>query len=161
MDNETNTVVEETTDNTTDYINAIKDLKANTVAKDQYNKLKEENKQLLTALANGDYSMAPQPEPEIDVKKIRSELFDSENEYTNLNYVKKVLELREGIIEQGGKDPFLPYGKDIIVSDEDIATANRVAKVLQDCIDYADGNSDIFTSELQRVMVDTVPTRRR
>ena len=36
------------------YIDAIRDLKANTVSKDRYNKLMEENKNLLNSLVNGE-----------------------------------------------------------------------------------------------------------
>ena len=71
------------------------------------------------------------------------------------------MKLREALLEKGEKDPFLPYGKNIIPTDEDIATADRVARVLQECVDYADGDSDIFTNELQRITVDTAPQRKQ
>ena len=40
-------------DNTSDYIAQIKNLKENSVSKDDYNKLKADNKKLIDALANG------------------------------------------------------------------------------------------------------------
>ena len=40
-------------DNTSDYISQIKNLKENSVSKDDYNKLKADNKKLIDALANG------------------------------------------------------------------------------------------------------------
>ena len=40
-------------DNTQDYINAIKDLKQNSVNRSEYEKLRAENKKLIDAVVNG------------------------------------------------------------------------------------------------------------
>ena len=148
---------ENVTDNV-DYIEAIKEMKQNTVDKATYNKLKEENEQLLNSLVNGETIDVPKKE-EVDIDALRKDLFN--NDQTNLQYIEKALKLREALLEKGEKDPFLPYGKNIIPTDEDIATADRVARVLQECVDYADGDSDIFTNELQRITVDTAPQRKQ
>ena len=55
---------------------------------------------------------------------------------------------------EGNPDPFLPVGKQILPTDEDVAAANRVADVLKECVDYAEGDSAVFTNELQRRLVD-------
>ena len=39
-------------------------------------------------------------------------------------------------------------------TDDDIKTAEKVANVLQECVDYAEGDSAVFTNELQRRLVD-------
>ena len=145
-------------DSTVDYISAINEMRQNTVERSAYEKLKDENKRLLQSLVNGE-TIQQTVEP-VDVKKLRAELYGSENDYSNLDYWTKTLQLRNAIIEQGGIDPFLPYGKNIAPTDEDIATANRVAEVVADCIEYAEGDSSVFTNELQRRMVDTAPKRR-
>ena len=80
---------------------------------------------------------------------------------TNLDYITKAMKLRKALMDKGEKDPFLPSGKNIIPTDEDIKTAERVAEAYQHCIDVADGDPDVFTQELQRITVDAVPTRRR
>ena len=90
---------------------------------------------------------------------MRAELFGSENEFSNLDYWTKALQLRSAVIEGGGVDPFLPYGKNIAPTNEDIETANRVAKVVAECIEYAEGDSAVFTNELQRRTVEA-PKRR-
>jgi Ser-tRNA(Ala) deacylase AlaX len=117
-----------------------------------------ENKQLLNSLVKGE-TVDTQREVNIDIKALRNDLFNGEN--TNLDYISKSLQLRNELIKRGEKDPFLPHGAQIIPTEEDIATANRVASALQSCVDYADGDSNIFTTELQRIMVDSVPLRRR
>ena len=78
-----------------------------------------------------------------------------------MEFVKNTLALRQAIIDSGKPDPFLPMGNKIIPSDEDIATATRVANVLQECVDYADGDSAAFTNELQRRTVDIPMPRRK
>lgn len=149
---------EENVSDNVDYIEALKSMKQNTVDRSQYDKLKEENKRLLQSLVNGE-TIQQTVEP-VDVKKLRAELYGSENDYNNLDYWTKTLQLRQAIIEQGGVDPFLPYGKNIAPTDEDIATANRVAETVAECIEYAEGDSSVFTNELQRKMIDTAPKRR-
>lgn len=151
--------VEQDTNNI-DYISAIKEMKANSVEKAAYDKLKEENKQLLDALINGgQVTQELQKEP-VDINSLRKKLFSGEAELSNLDYMKTALELREALLDQGSPDPFLPYGQNIAPTDEDIRTADRVAEAIRSCIDYADGDSEIFTNELQRIMVDTSPVKR-
>lgn len=145
---------------TNNYIEALKEMKANSVNKAAYDKLKEENKQLLDALINGgQVTQELQKEP-VNIDSIRKKLFSGEAELSNLDYMKTALELREALLDQGSPDPFLPYGQNIAPTDEDIRTADRVAEAIKSCIDYADGDSEIFTNELQRIMVDTSPIKR-
>lgn len=142
-----------------DYIEAIKEIKQNSVDREAYNKLREENKRLLNSLVNGESIDVKKEEP-VNIDELRDKLFNKES--TNLEYISNALKLREELIKQGKPDPFLPAGKNIIPTEEDIKTADRVAKVLQECVDYADGDSNVFTNELQRVTVDSVlPKTRR
>lgn len=155
----TNTNIEEL-DNSTDYIAAINELKANTVSRDLYNKLKDENKNLLNTLISGGQLEAP-IEEKIDVAVLRKELYGGDQTLSNLDYWTKTMKLREAIIQEGKPDPFVPQGKNIVATDEDVATAQRVAQGIQHCIDVAEGDNLVFTNELQRIMVDTAPMRRR
>ena len=163
MVDETNNSVsqqENVEQDTNNYIEALKEMKANSVNKAAYDKLKEENKQLLDALINGgQVTQELQKEP-VDIDSLRKRLFSVETELSNLDYMKTALELREALLDQGSPDPFLPYGQNIAPTDEDIRTADRVAEAIKSCIDYADGDSEIFTNELQRIMVDTSPVKR-
>lgn len=153
LNNETTNVVDNT-----DYITAIKELKENSVERSKYEALRADNKRLLEAVINGS-PVENTVKPQVDIQALRNELFNNENQ-TNLQYVENALKLRTALIESGEQDPFLPYGSKIVPTDEDIATANRVAAVLQECVDYADGDSAIFTNEVQRRTVDTAPRRK-
>lgn len=135
------------------YIDAIKDLKQNTVNKEDYNRLAADNKRLLEAIVNGQTVNQEQVKPKADLESIRARLFKNEN-ISNLEYVSTALELRQALLDQGQPDCFLPTGKKVLPTDQDVECANRVAKVLQECVDFADGDSMLFTNELQRRTVD-------
>lgn len=140
------------------YIEAIKEIKENSVPKEAYIKLKEENKQLLQSLVNGETRESESPVEKVDVDELRNDIFNKD--LNNLDYITKTLKLREELINRGEKDPFLPYGKNILPTDDDVEKAEKVASVLQECVDIADGDSDIFTNELQRRLVDPILPRK-
>ena len=132
---------QEEVNDSVDYIEAIKEIKQNSVDREAYNKLREENKRLLNSLVNGESVDVKKEEP-VNIDELRDKLFNKES--TNLEYISNALKLREELMKQGKPDPFLPEGKNIIPTEEDIKTADRVAKVLQECVDYADGDSNVF-----------------
>ena len=97
----------------------------------------------------------------MNINNLRKKLFGKGNNLNNLEYCDTALQLRDALIENGDKDPFLPFGHNVIATESDIETANRVANVMRECIDYAEGDSDIFTNELQRRTVDiSIPKKK-
>ena len=154
MDENLNSVTSEVEDMTPDYLATIKELKQNSVDRQKYDQLKAENKKLLESIVNGQELDLPKAEDKRSVEEIRSEMFKEDNGLTNLQYIKDALELRSALMSEGKPDPFLPVGNQIAPTDFDIATADRVATILQECVDYADGDSSVFTNELLRRTVD-------
>lgn len=147
-------------DTNTDYIAAINELKQNSVDRSKYEQLRADNKRLLDSLVNGQTIEQPVQKQPVDIQELRHKVFNRE-EQSNLQYCENVLALRNALIENGEQDPFLPCGSKTLPTDEDRATAQRVADVMQDCIDYAEGDSNVFTNELMRRTVDTGPIKRR
>ena len=137
-------------DNSANYIEAIKEMKANTVSKEAYVKLQQENKQLLNSLVNGQSIEVEKEEP-VDIDGLRQKLFSAKkHDMTNLEYVSNTLKLREALMKRGEMDPFVASGKKIHPTDDDFKQADKVATVLQECVDYADGDAMVFTDELKR-----------
>lgn len=140
-------------DNTQDYLAAIKELKEKSVDRSEYDKLRAENKKLIDAVVNG---QPGQEEPVFtkhskeQIDDLRNELFNSPRELNNLEYITKAMELREALMENGEPDPFLPVGKQISPTRDDLEGAEKVAQVYKECIDYAEGDSEVFTNELMR-----------
>ena len=159
-ENENVTVVE---DNTNDYIDQIKKLKENSVSKDDYNKLKADNKKLIDALASGTQMDVVESKMSVteNINELRKKLFGKGNNLSNLEYCDTAVKLRDALIENGEKDPFLPFGHNVVATYSDHETANRVANIMRECIEYADGDSDIFTNELQRRTVDVVIPKKK
>ena len=140
-------------DNTQDYLAAIKELKQNSVDRSEYEELRAENKKLIDAVVNG---QSGQEEPVFtkhskeQIDDLRNELFNSPKELNNLEYITKAMELREALMENGEPDPFLPVGKQISPTRDDLEGAEKVAQVYKECIEYAEGDSEVFTNELMR-----------
>lgn len=143
----------------TDYLAAINQLKKETVSRTDYDQLKAENKKLLDAVVNGQTVPQEQAPVPIDLEKLREAAF--KDGQSNLDYVTNALALRSGLIESGERDPFLPCGEKTLPTSEDIATAERVAQTLKECVEYAQGDSVVFTNELMRRTVDTGPRFKR
>lgn len=145
---------------TAKYVEAINTIKKNSVSRQDYDKLKEENRTLLESIINQSPPQANKTEETetVDLDKLRKEMFSTDSELSNLEYVEGALKLRKTLMDKGEPDPFLPWGEKIIPSAEDEEAAERVAKIFQECVDYAQGNSEIFTNELMRRTVDAAPT---
>lgn len=138
-------------DMTPDYLAAINELKQNSVDRSKYDALKAENKKLLDSIVNGT-EIAQPVEDKKSIEELRTNYLKEDQ--NNLEYITNVLALREALMAEGKPDPFLPIGEQILPTDDDVTKANDVAAVLKECVDYAEGDSDVFTNELQRRLVD-------
>lgn len=161
MENLENQVVEEMPDTNEAYVAAIKELQNNTVSKEAYLKLQADNKRLLDALVSDEKVEVPK-DTKISVEECRKKLFNKDANLSNLDYIDTALKLRTGLIERGERDPFLPVGNHVNETSEMYDKAQRVADLLQECVDYADGDSGVFTARYQSLVKDTqIPRRGR
>lgn len=156
---------EKQSNDSVDYIKAINEMKQNSVSREQYEKLKNENKELLDTLINGGQVEMIDPSTKPSIDDLRKQLFSKDSAdkgMTNLEFVSRSLELRDAIIESGGTDPFLPVGKGIELTRDDYEAAEFTAEQFRECIDIAQGNSEVFTAELMRRTVDnSLPTAKK
>lgn len=150
---------QENVNDSIDYIEAIKEMKQNSVTRESYDKLRSENKQLLDALVNGKEIELGKKEEPVDINQLRKELFNKDKQPSNLEYISNALKLRDALIERGERDPFLPCGDRVRLTAEHYDKAEEVATVLRECVEFADGDSGIFTAELQRRTKDSLPFR--
>lgn len=153
---------QENVNDSIDYIEAIREMKQNSVDRSTYDKLKSENQRLLDALVQGKEIEQEFKKEPVDINKLRKELFDSRDKnISNLDYVSNALKLRDALLEKGERDPFVPYGDKVTLTAEHFDKANMVAEVLRECVEFADGDSGIFTAELQRRTKETMPRYKR
>ena len=145
---------EEVVVDNTDYIDAIKELKQNSVEKAKYDALRLENKKLLDSLVNGQVVEKEEEKPVADLQELRRKVFNNEGQ-TNLEYVTNVLNLRNELLAQGYEDPFIPQGSKVNPTQADYEKANRVAQVFQEMVDESEGDPNVFLNEYQRRVKDT------
>ena len=140
---------------------ALKEARENSVSKEEYERLQQENKRLVSEIINGEGNVGNgQPAPEkVDIKALREELYGPKGaDLSNLDFWKKTLQLRNAVIEQEGYDPFLPHGAKIKPNEQDVERAEAVAKTVEKCIEDANGNSEVFTALLQAETANDSPS---
>lgn len=141
---------QETGDDNNQYIEALNSMKQNSVSKAEYDKLKAENKKLLDSIVNGTEVALPANE-KADINDLRKKLANSsEDGLSSLEYADTMLKLRERLLEEGEEDPFVARGSQYSPTQLDYDRAHRVAAILQDCVDKADGDDQTFLAELNK-----------
>lgn len=92
------------------------------------------------------------------VKDIRDDLIKGmEKGITNLDYCTLALELDDAVREDAAKrnhrdSVFLPKGRQVQITVDEYATADKMHDVLKECIDNAKGDPDRFNAELNAHM---------
>lgn len=149
---------ENTIDETLDYqeyIDQINELKRNSVSRTEYDKIKEENRTLLSNLVNGTASVVAEEAPiqRESLDDLRNRVFN--NPKNDLEYVAGLLEIRDRVMEDGGKDPFVNDNGRYSATEEDYRIAEHTADGLRHCVEIANGNNDVFLQEITRITRDT------
>lgn len=131
-----------------DILKKYKELKDNSVSKEEYEKVVKEKKDIISQVLNGQNPNEEQDDRSID--DIKKDLFKENSNLSNREYVENALALRKKILAEGGRDPFLPYGEKISPDDNDYMVVDRVVKSLEECLEIADGDDDVFNVEFTR-----------
>lgn len=127
--------------------------KANQELQDRLKKQEIDNNTLMKRVLQGQEVEVDVIEP-VDLKQLRKELFSDpdSNQLNDIEYVKKALQLREAVIAEGGKDPFMGFGQKYESSDNEEFKAQRVADALKQCVENARGDNGLFIAELNRIL---------
>ena len=150
---------QENVDDSVDYISALNEMKQNSVSRSEYEKLKADNKRLLDSIVNGT-SDNVEVLPKKSIEELRKNIM--KEGVSNLDYWKNALELRERLIEEGQPDPMIPTGVRVAANQMDYDGVEKLVSGIQHCIDYANGDSQLFTNELQRITRDVnIPRQKR
>lgn len=158
--NEQEILVNEQTEQVNDnqyYIDAIKEIQANSVSKERYNKLLDENKYLVDSLVKGE-SLAPAnsaPQEVRTLKDIMNDQKDCAAKGNQCGYIEYALEFRDKLLEETGEDCFVSRGANVTPTEESYRNAQKVADIYKECLDYANGDDKALINELQRRMVES------
>lgn len=143
------------------YIEIIKRMRETMVSREEHDRVLADNRSLVEALVEGrQIDLGEDVSEPVDVSALRKDLFSEESDLSNLDYAERMLALRSALMENGEPDPFLPIGQ-VEITQHEIDTAQKVADALQSCVDYAQGDSSIFTSELMRITREDAMLRAR
>ena len=135
------------------YLEVIQKMKENMVPKSDYDEAIKENRKLAEQLITSP-NLQEQPKEKVDIKKLQDQ-FSASTQMTNLEFVSSALKLRKALIEDGKPDPFLPAGRRISPTEDDIRKANKVAEAFEYCVNAAQGDPAIFNMELMRITRDS------
>lgn len=137
----------ETADNN-QYIDAIKEMKATTVARDKYEQLQAENSKLLKSLINGESIEMPGVGKQ---GKTREELDSSlTKNQTLMDSIQCMVDLHDKIVEEDGIDPFNAQGQFAATTPESEARNSAVLEGLKSMLEEADGDPVYFASLYER-----------
>lgn len=144
------------------YLDTINDLKKNTVSKDDYRKLKEENATLLSSIMEGRTMSAAEEVKKPTAQELRNKLYGKGCEdLTDLEYMTLTCDLRDVLLEEQGIDYMAPTGSQYQADVNDIAAANKSYNGFRHCIEVADGDNDIFLQELSRITGESALDKMR
>lgn len=80
---------------------------------------------------------------------------------TNLEYCTLAIELDDAVREDTGDSAFLPKGRDVTVTADEMNTADKMNAILKECIAEADGDPVRFNMALKAHMPQEKPKARR
>ena len=137
------------------YAEVIKNLKANTVSREESERVMNENKTLANALATSPAKSTDDAEVELPTDEyidgLRKKLFKINSGISNREYIQTALDLRDAVMARGERDPFLPVNKEYIDNPSDMAAVNHLANGLREIVEYSGNDDALFNSELKRV----------
>lgn len=133
---------------------ALKEQRENSVSKEEFAKLKEENTELMKAIIDGSPvgSKGDTTEKPADLRALAKDL--CEGGIGNLEYAKRSLKFRDEYIKKYEKDPFAPNNDKM--TQDDVEQAEKVATAMKECIEQADGSETMFNALLtERIKNDS------
>lgn len=154
-----------------DDIKIVTDMKKRLTALEQENaQLKADKSTLLNNFIN-DQPATPVdekkevPANEPKVRKTEEQLAKEFNDLVksnpnNLDYAKKVIEMDDWYIENKGESIFLPKGHEVVVTENERATAERVHDALKDCIEQSNDDPRVFNAVLSKICPGRFPEKK-
>lgn len=142
-------------DGSIDYIQAINELKANTVEKSKYEASEAERKRLIKALVDGQQVTNPNPAEELPSRLECYKKYKENNFKTDWEYWDNFIKLRDATIKEYGKDPLVTGNYGLSPSGEKMEPEYGEAEGMQEFADNmkqlleeTKGDPELFTLRL-------------
>ena len=155
QENENKRNEEDVVDNTV-YIDAIKELKENSVSKDKYDALIAERKQLIESIVNGQQDEAQEETPEIGSRLDYYRKYKENKFNSNLDFWDNMIKLRKATIAEYGADPTVtgnygltPEGEKVEPAYGEPEAMENAFNTIENMIKEADGDPRYFDALMQ------------
>lgn len=153
-------MAEETKEIQPESTNYLEDaLKANTNLKEQLQATREEmarmaedNKAIMKQLLEGGEFQTPKQEDTRSIPDIIKAM-NSDN-ISDVEYATLALAYRDKCISEGYGDPFVGKGHKYTADEREAEKAQNFADSIKHCIEYSEGNNEVFINEVNRITVD-------
>ena len=155
-----------------DLLEAFNELRRNTVSKETYEKLREQNQKLISSIVNGENdtfiqeennNQPPKRTPE-EIKKsiddITSKLFSEDNNMTNLDNAKAIIQYHDDMLELYGVDVFANSGDKYMASQNDKTSPENTYKYLKECVDASQDDPTAFNVAFQAGLRQILPIKK-
>lgn len=140
------------------YIDAMQDLRSrldNSVPRELYEKAIDENRLLANAYANGlSMPTGDESEERRSSRDICKYILENKGKLNSLETVKAITDYRDAVLFETGEDVFVSKGHHINPSNGAFESSEKTANIYRECIDYANGDNQLFVQEVQRRMVE-------
>lgn len=127
-----------------------------TVPKAQYEQLRADHANLLKSKIDGTFNNKPVAgQATRTAEDVRAELFKqgSGKIMPSLDYVTKMVELRDKVLEETGEDCFVMKNKWVKPTHQHYVDAERRAQIYKDLIAQANGDDKVFRFLLEQALI--------
>lgn len=159
MTNEINNEVNDTQK----YLDTINELKRNSVSREEYDKVRNENKTLLENIVNGRTldAAAEEETPTPTIQELSNKISgEGHEDLLDLDFITSLCDLRDALMERDGVDYAAPTGSQYSADYNDKLTSQKVHDAFRHCIKVADGDNEVFIQEITRITNDVGAIRK-
>lgn len=120
-------------------------------SREEMKRMEEDNRSIMKKLLEGG-DIQKEPEDTRSIGDIISDM--RKDNISDIQYVKDALAYREKCIAEGYGDPFVGKGEKYVPDEREAEKAENLANCLKHCIEYSEGDNQVFLNELNRITVD-------
>ena len=154
-ENETNVTEKDELDEVIEFQEAID--RGDYVSKAAMDELQAKYGKLYNAYTKREKLNTSDAKPKASIQELRNDLWGKDcGKLDSVQYVSKLLDLRDALIESGERDPALPVGDRVQTTSEHMERNEKIAEGLRSMLEFAEGDEGIFLAEYQRRVTDPV-----
>lgn len=117
------------------------------------------SKLVLDGAQYNDETNQPLAITEEQAQQLWKETINPDCSLSDIQIAKNIMDLRDYYIETKNEDILVPNSRMYENTQQDYDTAQRVSDIIKECIEYADGDNQLFVQEISRRMPNDSPVK--